>query len=304
MKWRHPCLSWGASADSRKWGHIDSTWLKADQVWVPPLAHYNAMSDVGIFESNRRFTSVKVERDGSLIWKFIAKFDSFCELELKKFPFDSQTCSLSMRSNDPVNKVRFVSNNFKHILGDDFTSKIDVWETTDKQVRVSRVREGNFDEYDMVSFVVSYRRKSETYMLNLVLPTIIMLILLIGSIFMSPDDAGRSGFAMTVMLTLSVIIGTILSDIPDSSEVIYLTQYTTVLFFLAFIATVYTLVAIPLAKSSKFQQQLGAKGRLETVGISKMRAVDIIFYTALTFAFVLTNIILFALMRTPDADTM
>ena len=295
LSWQHPCLKWGSTFESKKWSHIESLWVPALTIWVPPVIHRNALVDVTFLEVQRKYTNVRIRSNGTVIWQISAKYDSFCELELKKFPFDSQRCELKLQSELPSQKIKFLLTNQGEMVPKTFTSNIDVWKVHSVQSEQTTLVDSFSMPFDSVSFQITMKRQPSLFLLNLVLPMMVMLVLLLSTFFMFPQESSRTGFCLTSMLTLAVISGTIFREVPASSEIIYIVRYSTTLTMLAFCTTIYSLIVIPIAKSDRYQQYVKLP-KIGKISITKMTAIDFIFYSALAIAIFLTNVILFSLM--------
>lgn len=89
--WNDERLAWNAS----DFDDIDELYVSADSIWTPQLAVLNSEGQVmgDIFSRDFR---VEIFPDGSIIWWTAAVIKSTCDLDPTFFPYDNQTCQLSI----------------------------------------------------------------------------------------------------------------------------------------------------------------------------------------------------------------
>ncbi|XP_065336685.1 neuronal acetylcholine receptor subunit alpha-7-like isoform X2 [Cloeon dipterum] len=92
MAWSDARLAW----DPNEFGGIKSIHFDEQEIWKPDIYLCNSAQagEIGTYGSS----NMVVHYDGSILWVPPAKFRSFCDLELKIWPFDVQTCKLKFGS--------------------------------------------------------------------------------------------------------------------------------------------------------------------------------------------------------------
>lgn len=66
------------------------------EIWQPDLTLYNSASGSAIDHYGN--THCLVYNTGTVLWVPPTKFESFCELDLKNWPFDVQKCEIVIGS--------------------------------------------------------------------------------------------------------------------------------------------------------------------------------------------------------------
>ncbi|XP_060556968.1 neuronal acetylcholine receptor subunit alpha-9-like [Ruditapes philippinarum] len=139
-----------------------------------------------------------------------------------------------------LNEIDLVS--LTPIVNTDLYEDHGEWEITESSATVvKRVLSG----YTMpaVKFSIQLKRKYSYYLLNMLLP-VIVLATMAPFVFILPVESGeKNGFALTILLSLSVVM-TIVSDNipPTSTNVCILSVYLLVTFIICSVETVVTVI--------------------------------------------------------------
>ena len=289
LTWFHPCLRWGRTNDTLQWSHISILWKRGSDVWVPPLMVLNDLVQPYFLEALRKTSRLKIQSDGEIVWEIAAKFDLNCQLTLMQFPFDRQFCGLQIESQLPTTLLKLVADSWDNgplILPATFTPLVDVWQESNEGRADNDIDQPDPDvaEYfDVFSMMIPLKRQPEMFILHTVLPLLVMLVILVTSFRIPLDDHTRAEFCLRVMLVMAVSTRTIAAILPLSSEIIFITSYSTTAFLFGFCCTFYNLIVGNLAKKSNLTK--------------KIQFFDIIFYSSLAVAIILLNLVVFALMQ-------
>ena len=271
-----------------EWQHIHTLETSANGMWVPPILHSNAISDVHYMESHRKITRIYIYPNGELNWETITKISSTCHLKLKNFPFDSQTCDISFESSLSNDLIQLRYNEME--IEANFTSPSDVWEVMRDQPKPAKVDKIFYTGlsglvFDRVTFAIAMKRKPTLYVVTLIMPNLGMVVLLLFSKFIDPSDSNRPMFCLTVMLSLAVLSSVISNTVPASAEIINMTIYTSVCIGVGLICTIYTLLACAFSKWKCFNKKIGK--------ISLLQIIDTLFFLLLTLASVTVTAVIF-----------
>ncbi|XP_048770034.1 neuronal acetylcholine receptor subunit alpha-6-like [Ostrea edulis] len=215
---------------------IEVLHFKQGDIWIPDLV---LMNSVNTFEEmGGDFYYVTVIPDGTVYWYPYQVFESKCEIDTTYFPFDIQTCKLSFiswafgkeevnvsifKENAPIDYYFYVNN--------------PVWEIKETTSH-SSVQESS----TMITFTLALRRKPKFYVINLILPIILLGVISL-LVFVVPADAGeKMSFAVTVFLSFAVFLSIISMHIPiDSVKTsmleVYLTLQMSLGMFMIFISS-------------------------------------------------------------------
>lgn len=132
-------------------------------------------------------------------------------MDITYFPFDSQKCGLKFIAWSYTSE--FVNLNL-------FTQTVELFNYSPNNqwsVKSTSTAEVNTGEA-AVYFYITLERKPSFYLINIVIP-VILLTLLNCSTFILPVASGeRAGFSVTVFLSLAVFLTIVASEMPKNSD--------------------------------------------------------------------------------------
>lgn len=102
----------------------------------------------------------------------------------------------------------------------------------------------SFGPYNISSgrFIFKFKRNSIYYLWNLFLPGVLLSILELTSFMLPAESAERPTFAVTIMLSMFVLQGLVISLLPKTNKLIVSSLYVNVMMAFATLVTVYTSV--------------------------------------------------------------
>ncbi|KAL4232365.1 hypothetical protein ACF0H5_009934 [Mactra antiquata] len=231
IKWIDQVLSAGS-----KWtnGDISEVLVPQNEVWLPDLALQNGFESLSGLGT--KFHKVKIEQNGQATWRPYHVFESSCTVDVTYFPFDKTTCDL---------KFVVWSNPVSLLLAKQGTTGVDIslyspnseWTlVSTKAVDFSSSTESG------VTFSIEIKRKPLFYLLNILVP-VVMLALLNAFVFALPAASGeKTGFAVTAFLAFAVFLTIISAELPQNSEKI--STFAAYLFLMTFVSTLIALITI------------------------------------------------------------
>ncbi|XP_066271920.1 neuronal acetylcholine receptor subunit beta-4-like isoform X1 [Branchiostoma lanceolatum] len=180
----------------------------AEAVWKPDIVLFNnkdGQYDVALF------TKVLISSNGLVEWLPPAIFMSACAVDVVQFPFDRQNCSMKFGSWTYDSREVDVRLVVDRATMDDFKPSGE-WDILDSPAR--RVAGGNKVR---VIFDFIIQRKPLFYIINLIIPCILVSSLSI-LVFYLPSDCGEKiGLNMAVLLAMTVFLLLIADIIPSTS---------------------------------------------------------------------------------------
>ncbi|KAJ0000446.1 hypothetical protein NQD34_012288 [Periophthalmus magnuspinnatus] len=228
-----------------KWNQSDYPGVKnlrftPDQIWTPDILLYNSAHDK--FDATFK-TNVLVNSSGFCEYLPPGIFVSTCSVDVRWFPFDIQRCEL-----------KFGSWTFDGWLLDIQMKEADVsgympngeWDL----IGVPGDRNEQFydccaEPYPDVTFVVTLRRRTLFYALNLLIPCVLLSSMTLV-VFLLPANSGEKiSLGITVLLSLTVFMLMVAEIMPATSDSVPLIgQYfasTMVIVGMSVVATVIVL---------------------------------------------------------------
>ncbi|KAH3792652.1 hypothetical protein DPMN_146149 [Dreissena polymorpha] len=214
VKWTDEYLMWNKD----QYNGTTELYLPQDDIWKPDLVlanSYKSFTGMGYPNLNMALNS-----SGYVQWVPNQVLESTCSVNIRYFPFDEQTCVLKINawsySSDDVQLS--IANEGIDLTGYSTNSQ---WDLLSTHARVLDI-----PDESAVEFELHLKRRASFYVLNIIAP--VLLLSLLGPFaFVLPADSGeRSGYAVTMFLSLAVFLTIIASELPKNSEqVSYISVY-------------------------------------------------------------------------------
>ena len=277
LRWYDPQLAWNMS----EWNRTNYLNIPRSNIWVPDIMLYNTARDESKAPDDMYKSKVQVDHRGLASWAASVTLKASCSIDIKWFPFDSQSCTLTFGSQSYTRsrldlKFRKQPKNPGAVKGPYHYNNGD-WDL--KSLESNR-NEGRYDwspePYSLIEYKFDLTRLYKYYLLYLVLPCL-GLIFLAPFMFYLPGDSGeRTGFGITVVLSLSVYLLVISDKLPEKSDKTPLMgALYIVMFFLLVIAMIFGIVTTHLCfKTTKPPRWLwrilfGKKREIKSVDTQK-----------------------------------
>jgi len=233
--WKDEYLTWNP-ADH---GGVTSINVPQGDVWKPDLMLENSVTKY--FDLGASSMYVKVDYNGTVLWKPMEVFVSTCSVDVVRYPFDSHECCLYLESwSHAPSELRL--NSLLPVVELREAEGQTEWKVdgTSATYRVS-----GHDEY--LVFCLTLHRHSLQILMNAVLP-ITLLSLLSCCVFILPASCGeKASFSVTVFLSLTVFLTIISQDLPKAStSVAIFNVYVFAQVIMSTLITILTLVQIRL----------------------------------------------------------
>ena len=174
QQWKDSSLIW----NPQDYNNIEDVNLSPEYFWKPDIVLINNLNeDVasygGSLDTQR--TRMIIHHDGKIKWNGPIILKVRCQIDVKHFPFDTQTCSFLFGSwTYRLDKLNIFGEN---IRVDNYTRNQE-WNLLDyNMVR----KESNYSQgrYPDVMFQFRFQRRTLFYVVNLILPIILITLLTI-----------------------------------------------------------------------------------------------------------------------------
>ena len=167
-------------------------------------------------------TKVIVSSDGTVTWYSPSILKSSCKIDVKDFPFDTQTCKITFGS--------WTFHGFKldlHFFGGQASAELSKFTPSGEWELLSVDATRNViyysccpEPYPDLTFNVKVKRRTLFYVNNLIVPCVV-LALLTATVFVFPPESGeRVSLVMTILLGMTVFMIIFTESIPSTSEVV------------------------------------------------------------------------------------
>ena len=205
---------------------------------------------------------------GDVVIKGSVKFTVSCDMNFVWYPFDWQSCHLSLlvpQFNKEFEKVRLLWNVKPSMMLNKFRSNSDTsgnWEMSAyyEERKTTCQRCENF-----VSVLFRFKRSHIGYIVQIFLPTTFIVVASFGSLFVPMDQIpGRMTLAITTTLTLIAMTNNVVDKSPKTAYIKVMDIWLTSCFGFTFLVLVEFCAVIKLSSSTSRVSDV--KGREERKG--------------------------------------
>ncbi|MBN3292545.1 5HT3A protein, partial [Polypterus senegalus] len=210
--WQNSFISW----NPEDFCGISYISIPLDTIWIPEVYVYeNINEDVSV-----KINFLNVAYDGTISQSKPWRIVSTCMLNARKFPFDTQKCSITFgpyvhNIEEVVMRSIFSANELKEITLAHYINRGE-WELLDIEVLDENLTFGK-NLFSKVKYTITLQRTSALYIINLIAPAIFLLMVDFGSMFIPITAGERLGVKVTIVLGFSVLL-LILNDLVPSTN--------------------------------------------------------------------------------------
>uniref|UniRef100_A0A672F8J4 Uncharacterized protein n=1 Tax=Salarias fasciatus TaxID=181472 RepID=A0A672F8J4_SALFA len=236
MQWYDHYLQWNQS----EYPGVKNLRFTPDQVWTPDILLYNSAHDK--FDATFK-TNVLVNSSGFCEFLPPGIFVSTCSVDVRWFPFDIQRCELKFGSWTFDGWLLDLQMKEADVSGYMTNGEWDLLEVPGDRHEV--FYDCCAEPYPDVTFVVTLRRRTLFYALNLLIPCVLLSSMTL-LVFLLPANSGEKiSLGITVLLSLTVFMLMVAEIMPATSDSVPLIgQYfasTMVIVGMSVVATVIVL---------------------------------------------------------------
>ncbi|XP_052705927.1 neuronal acetylcholine receptor subunit alpha-6-like [Crassostrea angulata] len=192
---------------------VERLYFKQKDIWIPDIVLKNGVNKFE--ELGGEFYYLAVSPNGEVEWLPYLVFESKCDIDITYFPFDTQVCDITFISWS-FTKLEVNMTLFEDSPSVDFYDFVEnsVW-----GIKSTGARRSQSDFADStVTFTLHLHRKPLYYVMNLILPVVLLGVISL-LVFVIPADAGeKMSFAVTVFLSFAVFLSIISMQLPVNSE--------------------------------------------------------------------------------------
>uniref|UniRef100_U5EQR7 Putative acetylcholine receptor n=1 Tax=Corethrella appendiculata TaxID=1370023 RepID=U5EQR7_9DIPT len=181
MDWIDEKLKWNKS----DYGNISLIHLADHEIWQPDITLYNSADGSTIDHFGN--TYCLLDSNGSIIWVPPVQFRTYCELNMRKWPFDEQTCKLRFGSwAFDGNKLNISFDEESYII--DLIVENHEWEL----LKVESIRNITYytcceEPYLDLLYLITIKRRSPMYSAILTTPAVSIILMTLTSFWLPPS---------------------------------------------------------------------------------------------------------------------
>ncbi|XP_069131615.1 acetylcholine receptor subunit beta-type lev-1-like [Argopecten irradians] len=204
--WDDERLSW----DPTRYSNLIITHLKQKSIWTPPLLLSNGYDDIDLI--GKGDMHIMITSSGMVSWLLPVKLTITCDADVRYYPFDKQSCLVILLPWG-YNADLVQINAMASTLNTAQYEENPIWSlvSTFQASSVAPAAVG-------LLFSITFKRKPEFFVMNFLLPTMLMCFMNMF-VFLLPAESGeRVGFCITVLLSIAVFLSIVSSALPQTSS--------------------------------------------------------------------------------------
>uniref|UniRef100_A0A1I8H7M4 Neur_chan_LBD domain-containing protein n=1 Tax=Macrostomum lignano TaxID=282301 RepID=A0A1I8H7M4_9PLAT len=209
VQWFDSRLSWLTKPNS-SFGGVRRISVPSKMVWIAGLTFDNVL---GIKDLSLDEPPVSIFINGLVHHQKELLVTFKCQMEMQYFPFDSQKCGISIRSQNLPHETMLKTNFNRDFPTEKYLSRNN--EFCIKRIFLEKHR---LDLVDAVILALKFQRRSAFYVTNLLFPSILLLAISALAFRMPPDCGERVSFSITIVLSMCVFLQLAGNYTPTQSE--------------------------------------------------------------------------------------
>ncbi|XP_067403940.1 5-hydroxytryptamine receptor 3A-like isoform X2 [Emydura macquarii macquarii] len=213
VTWKNIFVTW----NPQDFCNISKLILPVDTFWSPYIVTYEQVDE----EKSMSRPFLSITHNGIVSTVQQHQVTITCSLEMHKFPFDSQTCHMTMFSSVyTVTDIILMSNQTTEEVNKQsqlYLLTNGEWKLTNINI-ISRTDSMEGEEFAVIIYAISMKRRPILYILNLIFPTCALYLLDMAILFSTSAYGDKVSFQLSLIIGESVL-AVILKDIlPTSSD--------------------------------------------------------------------------------------
>ncbi|KAM6344546.1 5-hydroxytryptamine receptor 3A-like [Alca torda] len=213
LEWKNTFATW----DPQDFCNISKIILPTGTYWSPPIFILERVNG-----QNSNLDYMVVMHNGSFNSTQPFQVTLTCSLMILKFPFDTQTCNLSIASflypavSDLVMNTRrspaeMMKDSQSYFLTDG------EWKFTNLSI-IEYMEQLDHEQFSVVTYTISIERRPTLYILNLILPTCALYLLDMAVLFGPSSLEEKISFQIAIILGSSMLAVILNNILPTSSN--------------------------------------------------------------------------------------
>ncbi|KAI7803852.1 putative zinc-activated ligand-gated ion channel [Triplophysa rosa] len=229
--------------------------LEKDKIWIPDIVIAESIKTEFATMEN---PYVKTYSSGFVYMYETLTLTSACKMDLINFPFDVQTCTLTIHSpmhpSDELTLDTFSDSSFLTSSSQKAFQTQGEWELLSINTSKSNMSSLGYYE-DQLIYKITIKRRPLLYIITFISPVFCFLVLDVASFFIDAGGGEKLSFKVTLLLSISVLLLILNDKLPSTAnEVPWIGVYCSLIFILIGISILEAiLVNFLMAKGEQIQ---------------------------------------------------
>lgn len=216
LSWLDERLEW----EAKSYKGINSIQTTSKYVWIPSsICIFNEVTNDKCLTEEKPVT---IYSSGHLVYTTSRESTAQCKIDVSKYPFDTQICSLYIGN-------LFVQSEFIYLSSSLSTYSLVYFDRNEEwEVLNAYPRDYTGTGATQIHFDLVVKRKSSYIVLTVLLPVILLSVLNIFSFVLPIDSGEKMGTSMAIFLTFAVFLTIINDSLPKTDSIPPFTVYLTI----------------------------------------------------------------------------
>uniref|UniRef100_A0A914XE29 Uncharacterized protein n=1 Tax=Plectus sambesii TaxID=2011161 RepID=A0A914XE29_9BILA len=274
--WKDENIRWNAS----EFGGTSSVVIPSSLLWKPDITVYSGLNIMYMVPDEQRLVSM--QSDGTIWSQSLCVITSYCPLSIENFPYDIQTCNITLGSwMYSIDQIALVIGNklgnLNATIDDGHFKGIGEWNVVSFDSAVELIDVSNGQQYPYVRYVAQLQRQPIYYICVLLIPTFVTATICLLGLFVPAVNTGdrveKVNLGMTTLLAMGVILGIVAGEMPKSATLPLLGFYVLAELLLCTIGVILSMV-IMVAHQRANTRALIPPRWLNKILLLKMKAIQ------------------------------
>ena len=215
LRWNDSVMTW----DPYDYDGILKIQISQDRVWTPEFILATTSKDT--YTYGRPWQKVVFYWDGLAFWMTAGLVQSTCDVNVKRYPFDTQECVAQfVLWGYDIYEVDFV-------LAKPYVNLIQYTGSGSWDLVSTSISKGVLEivEWPQVDVTFHLRRKPNFVIINVLGPLLILDFLNLMAFFLVLESGERVSYCLTVLLAITVFLSIISDTLPNNSESMPIISY-------------------------------------------------------------------------------
>ena len=243
LKWCDDLLRWNTSEQmclNRR--NRSEIFFAPSEIWTPDIVPING--------PRKTDKDVKLQYpvlaicNGDIRWSYQEKLVSFCEIDVRYFPFDRQSCSILLQSTIYDSSQLTLRSLYRVVrLYNFIRSEWEIHHATIEEIDLYSAQ--HMRHFSTIRIKIELVRFSRLYIMKIIFPFSIISLLALFSFCLPIDSGEKITLTVSVLLSLSIYLQIISDYVPKTERgFCILTLYSNVIFCFVFLSCVFNIVII------------------------------------------------------------